>query len=83
MWKNHSQIPSTKHLHFIATYSVRGQVVKLDKYCGDVWNMHGQADHDYNKTVFDRVAEAQEKVRETVEKNNHELRSGVLREAEA
>jgi len=36
--------PNIFHISVIASYSVDGQIVKLQRYCGDIWKMNQEQD---------------------------------------
>jgi len=74
LFRTSSISPNIRDVLVLATYSVQGQVVRLERYCGDVWGINDQED---NK-VLERAAKAQEMVKEACERLGLELRAGSL-----
>lgn len=68
--------PNIQHVFAMATYSVEGQVVELDHYCGDIWGINDTAD----QKVLDIAKAHLLKVEDTVKTFGCEIRSGHLEE---
>jgi hypothetical protein len=41
-WTPSKLSPNIQHLSVVATARVEGEVYRLDRYCGDVWQIDGQ-----------------------------------------
>jgi len=68
--------PMILHVDAIATYSVGGQIIKLDHYCGDIW----QLNTDDDKKVFDKAKACLSSVEEKCKALDLQVRSGILEE---
>lgn len=71
-----SVTPNIRHIFAMASYSVNGQIVILECYCGDVWGVKQDEDN--------KVYEKSEKIRQIVTKTCETLglhkRAGILEE---
>ncbi len=67
----HSATSPIRFAHAVATYSVDGQVVKLDRYCGELWGI----EREDAKTKAELEA-TQELVRKACD--GLEVRAGIL-----
>ena len=74
LFRQSSISSNIKHVLVVATYSVDGQVVRLERYCGDFLGVHGEQD---DKTL-DKAQKTQEAVKVACEKCALELRAGIL-----
>lgn len=72
----HSALPNVRHVKVLAHYSVQGQIVRLEHYCGDVWGMREDQDNE----VLGRAGKAQMAVKAACELLGLELRAGSLEE---
>ncbi len=68
--------PNVHHVFALATYSISGQVVEMEKYCGDLWSLDQQQDDK----VRTKAADSLKAVEETAKRCNCEIRSGRLEE---
>jgi predicted ATPase len=66
--------PMIKHVLVVATYSVDGQVVHLERYCGDIWSLNNKQD----KNTLDKAEKTQEAVKKACDDCGLELRAGIL-----
>lgn len=44
MTRTSSLSPNIRHIIALATYSVDGQVIRLESYCGDLWGVNQDQD---------------------------------------
>lgn len=70
--------PKIKLVYFIGTYSVDGQVVKLERYCGDVWGVSEDAD----KVVLDKADMAMGDVEKLCKALGIDCRAGILEDGD-
>lgn len=70
--------PSIRHLIVVATYSAEGQVVKLERYCGDIWGINKEADDK----VLSKAQAFHDFIISTCQELCLELRAGTLEEGE-
>jgi len=75
-YKPLEKVPSVHHVIAVASYSVRGQIVKLECYCGDVWGLRSERDQE----VINRAREHLQKVEDACQRLNLEVRAGSLEE---
>lgn len=68
--------PNIQHVLAVATYSVKGQVVRLERYCGDVWRINDEAD----KKVLDRAEAVHKAIKEACQRLELKVRAGILEE---
>lgn len=72
----HSALPNVRHVKVLANYSVQGQIVRLEHYCGDLWGMKVEQDNE----VLERAGNAQMTVKAACDRLFLELRAGSLEE---
>ena len=68
--------PNIRHIFAMATYSVAGQVVRLECYCGDVWGINQETD----KKVYEKAEKIRQTVAMTCENLGLQRRAGILEE---
>jgi len=68
--------PSIRHVIAIASYPVKGQIVKLERHCGEIWGLRPEED----QKAVDRAREHLKRVEETCRRLNLEVRAGSLEE---
>ena len=68
--------PHIHHVFALATYSVNGQIVEMEKYCGDTWGVNKDSDRE----VLDKSTETLAAIEETAGHCGCEVRSGILEE---
>ena len=66
--------PNIRHIFAIASYSVYGEVVILECYCGDVWGINSETD----QKVYAREEEIRKAVAKTCDNLGLEQRAGIL-----
>ena len=66
--------PNIHHVTVVATYSVAGQVVRLECYCGDIWGT------DEDDPVLGKAGKVQMDIQEACDRNLIEVRAGLLEE---
>ena len=74
---------SIKHVQVIVTFLVcafahawppaEAQIVRLERYCGDIWGIHEQ-----DQPVLDRAASATKKIEEVCQELGLEIRPGII-----
>lgn len=69
-----SPLPNVRHVKVLANYSVQGQIVRLEHYCGDLWGMN----NDQDNKVLERAGNAQMTVKAACDRLFLELRAGAL-----
>ena len=77
LWTASKTVPSIKFAKVIATYSHRGQIVRLEHMCGDYWL---EVETPENDKTMERAAADHATVKEACERLGLELRSGTLEE---
>lgn len=68
--------PNIHHVFALASYSVDGQVVEMEKYCGDTWGLHTGED----EKVHDRANNYIKTVESACQLCKLEMRAGTLEE---
>jgi len=75
-YKPLEKIPYVYHVIAVASYSVGGQIVKLERHCGEIWGLRPEED----QKAVDRAQEHLKRVEETCRRLNLEVRAGSLEE---
>jgi len=68
--------PNIHHVMVLGTYSVAGQLVEVEKYCGDIWRINQEQDDKVMARAKSYIAE----IEETAKILNLEIRSGELQD---
>ncbi len=76
LFKNSSFSPNIKLLSVIASYTVQGQLVRLERYCGDIWEINEEQD---NK-IYERAQKVHAEIKEKCEEIGCEVRAGSIEE---
>jgi len=66
--------PNIHHVVVVSTYQSDNNIVRLEKYCGDVY----RGDIPENDTVLQRAEEIQKKIKTACKELKLEVRGGVL-----
>jgi hypothetical protein len=66
--------PNIKHLHAMATFLVKGEIVMLSEYCGDIWGIETERNDVTAKRVDDKLGA----VETFCKMHRLEVRSGKL-----
>lgn len=66
--------PNIKSVIACSTYSVEGQVIELNEYCGDVWGLNNELD----KAVVNIAEKFMTLIEETATEYGLDLRHGIL-----
>lgn len=74
MSRGSSLSPNIRHIFAMASYSVKGQVVILESYCGDVWGINEKED----QKVYSKEKEVCQAVEEICQKLGLKQRGGIL-----
>lgn len=64
-----------KTLTFVATIKVGNDIIRLDRYCGDIWNMERT-----DKDAYERAGATRNQVEEAAKKLGIEVRAGIWEE---
>ena len=66
--------PNIRHIFAVASYSVHGQIVILECYCGDVWGVNKELD----QKVYAQEDEVRRAVARTCDALGLQQRAGIL-----
>ena len=79
LYQQSTQVPSLQYVSVVATARVATDIVRLDVYCGEVWNV----DTQHSGPVLKKAEALQQRIREACAQLGFEVRAGVLKNAEA
>jgi hypothetical protein len=79
LYRQSSQVPSMQYVSVVATARVATDVIQLDVYCGEVWNV----DTQHNEPVLKKAEALCQRIREACTQLGLEVRAGLLKNAEA
>ena len=68
-----------QYVSVVATARVATDILRLDMYCGEVWNV----DTQHNEPVLKKVEVPQQRIRESCVQLGIEVRAGLWKSAEA
>ena len=66
--------PKISHVLVIATYTIAGQIVRFERYCGDLWGLNETAD----QAIKDTGEKCQKEIEEACQRLGLERRAGVI-----
>lgn len=69
--------PNIRIVEVLASYSVSGQIVRLEKRCGEFWGVNTKSDQD----VIDKADEVMKIIKDKAAKAGLQVRAGVLEES--
>lgn len=64
-----------RSLTVVATVKVRDDIIRLNRYCGQIWDMEGT-----DKETYERAETAHKRIEEAAKKLGIELRAGIWEE---
>lgn len=76
LWETSKLSPNIRHLSFLATCTVKGQLVELRRYCGDIWGINLEAD----ERVEDKAKETNKTIDKVCGLLKLEVRAGHIEE---
>jgi len=76
-WQQSKLSSNISHVSVIATCSIKGQIVRLDRYCGDHWGLKSETD----EKTMQKAEQAQEEIKVCCVRLNLDMRAGVLEES--
>jgi hypothetical protein len=79
LYQHSTQMPIIQYVSVVATARVATDILRLDVYCGEVWNV----DTQHNEQVLNKVAALQQRLRESCEQLGIDVRAGLWKSAEA
>ncbi len=68
-----SMSPNIRHHYVSASYSIQGQVIRLEQNCGELWGISTT-----DKPVLDKEKEITDKLTQTIKELGLEQRAGIL-----
>lgn len=79
LYQQSKQTPSMQYVSVVATARVATDIIRLDVYCGEVWNVNTQ----HNEPVLKKAEALQQRIREVCAQLGMDVRAGLLKSAEA
>lgn len=79
LYQQSKQMPIIQYVSVVATARVATDILRLDVYCGEVWNV----DTQHNAPVLKKVEAVQQRLRASCEQLGIEVRAGLWKSAEA
>lgn len=79
LWEASKLSLNIHHVSFLATYSVREEVIELRRYCGDIWRINQEND----KKVLDKAEQIGKIIEEVCRRHKLEVRAGYIEEKES
>lgn len=67
--------PNLSNLSVISTYSARGQIIRLNRYCGGIW---GEVKQDSNEKIIERADKVIDEIESLCKRLNIECRAGII-----
>lgn len=79
LYQQSRQTPIIQYVSVVATARVAADILRLDVYCGEVWNV----DTQHNAPVLKKVEAVQQHLRASCVQLGIEVRAGLWKSAEA
>jgi hypothetical protein len=79
LYQQSRQTPIIQYVSVVATARVAAEILRLDVYCGEVWNV----DTQHNAPVLKKVEAVQQHLRVSCVQLGIEVRAGLWKSAEA
>jgi hypothetical protein len=79
LYQQSRQTPIIQYVSVVATARVAADILRLDVYCGDVWNV----DTQHNAPVLKKMEAVQQHLRVSCVQLGIEVRAGLWKSAEA
>jgi hypothetical protein len=79
LYQQSRQTPIIQYVSVVATARVAADILRLDVYCGEVWNV----DTQHNAPVLKKVEAVQQHLRVSCVQLGIEVRAGLWKSAEA
>lgn len=73
LFKTSRLSPNIRHVLVVATCTVQGQIVRLERYVGDVWGLSAT-----DEEVMEKALQTKNRLHERCKKLNLNVRAGVL-----
>lgn len=68
--------PMIQHVIVVSTYAADGQIIKLERYCGDIWGINQEQDDG----VLEKASTIHRQIEEACAKLDLQVRPGCLEE---
>ncbi len=78
LYQQSTQMPVIQYVSVIATARVATDIIRLDVYCGELWNV----DTQHNAPVLKKVEAVQQHLRASCAQLGIEVRAGLWKSAE-
>ena len=78
LYRQSTQMPIIQYVSVVATARVATDIIRLDMYCGEVWNV----DTQHNERVLKKVEALQQSIRESCMQLGIDVRAGLWKSAE-
>ena len=78
LYRQSTQMPIIQYVSVVATARVATDIIRLDIYCGEVWNV----DTQHNERVLKKVEALQQSIRESCMQLGIDVRAGLWKSAE-
>ena len=78
LYQQSTQMPVIQYVSVVATARVATDIIRLDVYCGELWN----ADTQHNAPVLTKVEAVQQHLRASCAKMGLAVRAGLWKDAE-
>jgi hypothetical protein len=78
LYRQSTQMPIIQYVSVVATARVATDIIRLDMYCGEVWNV----DTQHNERVLKKVEVLQQSIRESCMQLGIDVRAGLWKSAE-
>jgi len=79
LYQHSTQAPSMQYVSVVATARAAADIIRLDVYCGEVWNV----DTQHNELVLNKAEAVQQRIREACAQLGCDVRAGLLKSTEA
>ena len=79
LYRQSTQMPMIQYVSVVATARVATDIIRLDIYCGEVWNV----DTQHNERVLKKAEALQQSIRESCVQLGIDVRAGLWKSAEA
>ena len=79
LYQQSKQMPVIQYVSVVATARAATDIIRLDVYCGELWNV----DTQHNTPVLKKVEAVQQRLRTSCVQLGIEVRAGLWKSAEA
>ena len=78
LYRQSTQMPMIQYVSVVATTRVATDIIRLDMYCGEIWNV----DTQHNERVLKKVEALQQSIRASCLQLGIDVRAGLWKSAE-